>query len=752
MRKHLLWFLILFAALWFAPTASADGIVIPLPPAPWPPDQPVDNLAIRYHRVTVTIRDQYAITEIDQVFVNELPHEIEGLYLFPLPHGAAISDFAMTVDGELVSGEVLPADQARRIYEETVRRQRDPGLLEYVGRDAFRARIYPIPAQGEKRVTLRYEQLLPQENGLVHYSYPLDTERFSSRPIDDVSVHVQIETTAPLKALYSPSHPVAVFRDGAHSAEIGYEDGNVKPDRDFELYYSMGDDPVGLHLLSYRQPGEDGFFALLVAPPIAASDAAVLPKDVIVVLDTSGSMRGQKIDQAKAALAYILEHLNAEDRFNLVTFSTGTRHYARALQDVDDVPYALDFVQRLEAGGGTNIERALREALTMADAQRPQIVIFLTDGLATEGIVATDDIIASVADVAPPSTRLFTFGIGDEVNTVLLDTIASQHRGASAYVRPTQSVSETVAAFYAKVGSPVLADLSLDVDGEAMWFDLFPDPLPDLFAGSQLVVTGRYSQGGIQTVRLNGTVDGTETQYVYPNLRLADQGGEHLVPRLWATRKIGHLLQQIRLHGEKDEWVDEIVALSVRYGIMTPYTAFLVDENADVLTEAGQAEQVEKLQAQVAKEAEVFSGAEAVDQSVLRNKLAQSDQVSVPNPVQLQQIDAATFVLRDGIWTDTRYDPDRHTVTAVPLYSDAYFALLDEPGAGRLLRVGQQAIVQLGDRFVQIVPAVGSVDTPTPNPTPSPTPTSPRPADPTPAERMPGILDRVLRWLRAWLR
>ncbi|MFC2037587.1 VIT domain-containing protein [Chloroflexota bacterium] len=580
--------ILVFFALLIVPVvpALADGIVIPELP-PHIPIVQVPYLTIKYHRVTVTIEDQVATTHVDQVFVNEGRHEVEGTYIFPLPEEAAISEFAMWVDGEKLEGQVLERDEARRIYEEIVRRRRDPALLEYVGRNAFQASIYPIPPGGERRIELEYSQVLPMDNGLVEYVYPLNTEKFSPRPLEEVAVNVTIRNRDPLKAIYSPSHDVDIVRRGDHNALVGYEEYNVKPDQDFVLYYTVSPEDVGVNLLSYK-PGEgsDGFFLLLAAPKVEIDTEQVIAKDVMLILDVSGSMRGAKIEQAKAALNFVLDNLHEEDRFNIIAFSTGTRHYARNLVPADERGEARDFVARLDANGSTDINRALLEALAMTDGERPTILIFLTDGLPTAGEVDVDRIIDNVGDVARANTRIFPFGMGYDVNTFLLDTVAQNHRGASGYVRPEEAIDEKVSAFYAKVSTPLLADLEIDygrIDAE----DVYPYPLPDLFAGAQLIVVGRYRDGGDTTVTVRGEVNGQPQVLRYDDIVFQRQGGEEFIARLWATRKIGYLLQQLRLHGEEEELVDEIVDLSIRYGIITPYTSFLVEETDMALREEG---------------------------------------------------------------------------------------------------------------------------------------------------------------------
>ncbi len=384
-HRYLLTLLGVLLMLATATPARADGIIIPEPPwLPGPAPEPV-WLTIRYHRVTVTIDHQVATTRVDQVFLNEHDWEAEGTYIFPLPPGATVGRFVMWVDGEPIEAEVLPADKARAIYEEIVRSRRDPALLEYVGRDVVQARIFPIPPGGERRVQLEYTQVLPLEGGMVRYVYPLNTERFSARPLQEVSIRVDIRSPVPLKAVYSPTHQDQVYIDrDDYRATVSYEETNVRPDRDFQLVYTVGQEEVGMSLLSYRQPPDDGFFLLLVAPPLRAE--RVQPKDVLLVLDVSGSMEGEKLEQAKGALEYVLDHLNPGDRFNVIAFSTGVRSYARGLQPPSEARGAREWGRGRRATGGTDIRSALLEALAQVDRERPTVPIFLTDGPPTRGV------------------------------------------------------------------------------------------------------------------------------------------------------------------------------------------------------------------------------------------------------------------------------------------------------------------------------------------------------------------------------
>jgi Ca-activated chloride channel family protein len=711
----------------------ADGIIIP-DPIPLPEPVPLREmwLTIRYHRVTVTIEDQVAVTRVEQEFLNEHDWECEGTYVFPLPEGAAVSEFVMWVDGTPVEGKILEADEARRIYEDIVRRRRDPALLEYVGRGAVQARVFPIPPGGSRKVELEYSQVLPLDNGLVRYVYPLNTEKFSARPLEDVSVRVDVRSRDAMRALYSPTHQDRAYieRDGDYRAVVGYEESDVLPDQDFELVYTVSQEDVGLNALSYREPGDDGFFLLLVAPPVEVDSGRVIPRDVFLVLDTSGSMDGEKIEQAREALTYVLEHLNQEDRFNVIAFSTGLRQYARELRAAAEVQGATDWVRRLEAVGGTDINRALLEALAQADPERPTVLIFLTDGLPTEGVTEVEQILDNVEASAPDNVRLFPFGVGDDVNTTLLDTLAEQQRGASGYVRPHERIDEEVSAFYAKISTPILTDVELDF-GDVWVEDTYPYPLPDLFAGTQLILTGRYRDGGATRITLTGEVNGERREFVYEGSFRAS-GGDEFIPRLWATRKIGHLLTQIRLHGERREWVDAIVTLSVRYGVITPYTSFLIEED-DILTAGGQEEAVERL---LATPAPAPYGAPAVEAAAEQAKMREAEapggwDVPVDAAPVVRLAGSKTFKLQDGVWTDTVFDPSTMSTTPVGFGSDGYFDLLAaRPEWGVYLALGERVIfVAEGTAYEVVEGDAAPVATP-PAHTPEPERPTTEPAQP----------------------
>src|SRR5689334_23305480 len=336
MKRSIL-MLLVFGLIGAAKLASGVGIIIvddpswrpgPIPPRPipppWPgPERPVPHrylfapLEVESVKVKTRINDQVAITSIDQEFSNPNAARLEGTFVFPVPKGAQLDRFTMEIDGKQVEAELLSADKARHIYEDIVRMMRDPALLEYAGRDMFKVRIFPIEPNSRKRITLSYTQLLPSDNGLVGYNLPLTTEKFSCKPTRSLSVKVDVQTKRPLKSIYSPTHTVEIKRDGSNRAAASFEASDVKGESDFALYFAAEKDEIGVNLLTHRAGGEDGYFILLASPGLETKDRQVLPKDVVFVLDTSGSMAGKKIEQAKKALQFCVENLNDNDRFEV---------------------------------------------------------------------------------------------------------------------------------------------------------------------------------------------------------------------------------------------------------------------------------------------------------------------------------------------------------------------------------------------------------------------------------------------------
>ncbi len=731
--KHIFFPLFLFTLLLALATpqvARADGIIIPepplcpmpicidppCPPSPPCPPTPLAQLVIRYHHVEVDIEDQIAITKVDQVFYNPNDWAIEGTYLFPIPPDATLTSFKLWIDGKAVEGEILDAEEARKKYEEIVTALRDPALLEYVDRSAVQARIFPVPPRGERRIALEYAQVLSLEGNLMQYLYPLSTEKFSIQPLESVVINVKLRSTTPLRAIHSPSHPISLQQTSPYEAQVSYEANQIRPDQDFSLLISVGESQA-IHVLSYQDANDPsdphGTFMLLLTPSPQMPTERIA-KDVLLVLDRSGSMDGEKFTQALQALEYILDHLNPEDRFNILAFSTDILQYRPTLRSAAEAAEAKRWLKDLIPEGSTDIYSALLQAIQMIDSDRPTYLIFLTDGLPTIGIQDSAAILDSVRQKAPPNLRLFPFGVGYDVDTFLLDSLAQENHGQSTYVRAGENLNRVVAGFYERIETPVLTNIAFDF-GEINVYDLYPSPLPDLFAGSQILLVGRYKEGGRTDIRLTGEINGQPQIFLF-----RDQVFERpqstppsvtqaALPRLWATRKIGHLLTQIRLKGADPETIQQIVRLSIRYGIVTPYTSYLVTEESPLSSAEQMRISGEAWQDSLSTPSMEISGIGAVQKAAEQGAMSVAEaplQIEGDLGQKVKVIAGRTFVYSDGKWVDTAFDPDKMKTHPVAFLSEDYFRLLRAyPSLGAAFSLGERVIALANGTAYEIVPA-----------------------------------------------
>lgn len=698
----------IFSLLFLTNTALADGMIIIEPPI-FPPPVPTIDLAVKYHHVTVNIENQVAQVHIEQVFKNTNDYEVEGTYMFPIPEDAVLSDFGMWVDGEKLEAEVLEKDEAQRIYEEIVRRMIDPALLEYVGQGMFKARIYPIEANSEKKVEIDYTQVLTKDNDTIRFLYPLNTEKFSSEKLENVTVTVNIKGNEALKNIYSPTHNVAINKKGLKEASASYEENDVKPDRDFEVIYSESSNEFGMSVVSYKEPDENGFFLLLASPNIEIDEEDIAPKDVVFVLDTSGSMSGEKIEQAKDALLYCLNQLASQnsnglkDRFNIIDFNDSVNKYKVALQNATDenIDEAKQYVESMEAAGGTNIHDSLLDALKMTESSESnKIIVFLTDGEPTVGITDEGGIVNAVKDTNPGNAKIFVFGVGNDVNTHLLDFISGDSKAISSYVSEDENIEVKVSSFFDKVSFPILSNLNISFSNDLAVYDLFPQILPDLYKGSQLVLFGRYRNAKASNVVLQGDAPNESIELSFEKTFPNDDQRYDYIPALWANRKVGYLMDQIRLHGDdSDELRESIIELSKKYGIINEYTSFLVEDDIPFYEPGFLEGAEEELDMNFGDMGfEMKTGGEAqravknVQQMQQSENIAQSQYfLSEEQKSKIKQIQNKTFYEQDSKWVDSDYDGQETIKYSIG--DDAYFELLtDNPEFGDYMALGYQVI------------------------------------------------------------
>lgn len=566
----------------FAPVQAA-GLLIP-------EEKSLPPLAMLQHKVSIALEDQVAVTRVEQTFRNHTDRQLEATYLFPVPKGASVDRFTMWVDGKETRGELVEAGKAREIYTSIVRRTQDPGLLEYLDHNLFRMRVFPVPPRGDQKVSIRFNSVAAKEGKLVEYVYPLKTDGKSVETLENFAITATVKSQHGVINVYSPTHPLNLKRITDNEVQVSFDKAQGALDRHFQLYYSTGKDDIGLTALAHRPIAADkGFFTLLVSPRFGLSESRRIPQDIVLVMDTSGSMRGTKMDQARKALRYCLDQLGSGDRFGLLAFATTVNPYEERLLDAsaDQLQKARRWVDDLEATGGTAINAALEAALKLrsSDADRPFTLVFFTDGLPTIGETDAQRIFKNVVAKNTAQTRIFTFGVGDDVNAALLDQLAENSRALSTYVRPAEDIATKVAGMHGKMSSPVLTNLKLTTTGDVRLSEVYPPELPDLFKDGQLVVMGRYSGKGATAIKLTGKVGKDDREFVYEiTAPEKTDDSREFVEQLWARRKVGYLLDQIRTNGEKPELKDEVTALAKKYGITTPYTSWLIVPDGPIPT------------------------------------------------------------------------------------------------------------------------------------------------------------------------
>lgn len=581
-------------------TLCAQGVLVvinhphPVPlPRPRPvPTPPVMTYKIKELAMQARINDQVGQVQVTQAFVNTGTQQMEVSFLFPLPYDGAIDRMTFLVDGKEYEAKLLPAKEARTIYEGYVRRNQDPALLEWVGYGMFQTSVFPVPPGAERKVTLKYSQLLKKNHQLTDFLFPLSTAKYTSQPIEKLTLEASIESQHEIKAVYSPSHAINVQRPDSKRAIVKFEQSASVPSADFRLLYDTADGKLGASVLSYRpDPNDDGYYLLLASPEVKSSTNDRPMKTVIFAVDRSGSMGGKKFEQAKEALKFVLNNLREGDNFNIVAYDSVVESFRPELQKYDETTrkQALGFVDGLYAGGSTNIDGALSTALGMIhDPSRPNFVLFLTDGIATAGEVNEAKIVTNVRGKNTYKSRIISFGVGYDLNSRLLDRLSRENFGQTEFVRPDENIEASVSRMYSKMSSPAMTNVvvKVDVDGGSPELTavnrVYPKEVYDLFIGEQLVQVGRYKKYGGAKITITGKVGTEEKKYDFPATLVEKSNDQSyaFVEKLWAMRRIGEILDELDLKGKNEELVKELVGLSTKHGILTPYTSYLADDQA----------------------------------------------------------------------------------------------------------------------------------------------------------------------------
>lgn len=585
-RKHLFTLLLLFIAGCLATTVDgkATGALFVRPLNSL---QTYDLMTIQTYDAVVDIQDQIASTHIDQRFFNKLDARVEATYIFPLPEGAVITELIYWFNGQQYKASLRESKAAQQAYNDKIRQYLDPALLQDLGNNVFKLNIAPIEPNSEVRFEITYSELLPYEFGEVSYRFPLRTTGLSPEPLERVSVKVHAQSSSDYASFESPSHGNTaenkIERKDARHYEVTYGDEQFLPEKDYMLRFAVASNDITMNILTYTPTpedsmGTDSFSAMWITPPDSAGLVS-LPRNIVIATDISSSMEGERLEQLKTAMNVFLDGMTSNDKFNILPFSTNVVAFKNDLVAATpaSIQEARAFVGKLGAAGLTNIDAVVQAALGLSyDSTATKIFILVTDGYPTWGEMNETVIISKAKQNNLSDVKLFTFGVGGDVSKSLMTALAIENGGYPSFVSEFDSIPVLVRNFFTRVSRPVLSNLAINYGGLNN-YDLYPATLPDLFWGAQVLQFGRYRNGGTYPVTLSGNFV-ADTFSLSKQVNFAStQGGVRAVARLWAKQKIDYLLHEIAVYGEKKELVDAVIDLSLRYGVLTPYTAFYSD-------------------------------------------------------------------------------------------------------------------------------------------------------------------------------
>jgi Ca-activated chloride channel family protein len=667
--------LIIFSTVLFGQNENWKGGRI----IPFPPMEIRDPVTLKSEDSKITINDGIAKVIKSQVFKNKSYRAVECKYIFPLPNDAFIDEFSLYIDNERIKGEILSAEEAKKIYEDIVRKYRDPALLEMIGNNLFQANIFPFFSLGERKIDVRYTQILKPSGKTYRLLYPIGK---TGKDLETkISLDIEINGSNPLTNIYSPTHDITVQTIDEKKARIVISLEGNNSSSDFILYYSVSQKNIEAMNLVYDNGKEDPYFMLQFSPKLNMERKSIAEKNIVFILDISGSMTGKKIEQAKNALSFCMNNLNKKDHYSVISFSNSAEVLIENHSAADENTLKADInkISAFDADGGTNLDQALGMSLKILQHGKPNYLILLTDGLPTVGVRNPDEIIKNFGKNLKENARLFCFGVGNDVDAFLLDKLASDFRGSSNFVRENENLENEVSAFFEKISNPVLTDCKIDFKNLNA-YDIYPKELPDLFVNGSIMVFGRLKAEKNSEVSFTGNSEGTNKQYIF-NITAQKQTTTHsFVPTLWANRKIAFLLDQIRNEGDNKELIDEITKLSKKYGIITPYTSYLVkeDERRDLGINQPMIQKKQLFDASQGYAPLSMEQKESmVTQSITLGKMKNSSKTG--NYGSLKNIDGKVFMLKDDYWIDTDYEDLKCSETnEVEFGSKEYFSMAEK--------------------------------------------------------------------------
>jgi Ca-activated chloride channel family protein len=568
---------------------------------------------LRHTSVNAAISGSFARVTVTQSFLNSGSDKIEAVYTFPLPHDAAVDDMTIRIGDRTIRGVIQTRDQARKIYEQAMLHGQTAALLDQERPNIFTQRVGNIPPGAAVEVTISYVAAVSYEDGAYEFTFPMvvgpryipgvpigqtgggfspDTDKVPdasritprlspTRAGHDISIAVAVDAGIPIQNLRSTTHEVDVTRPSASEAVIRLRDQSTIPNRDFVLRYDVAGAQITEGLLTHTRGAGDGYFSLVIQPPERFHESDVTPKEIVFVLDSSGSMEGFPIERAKQFINTALDGLYPGDTFNVIKFSgeTAILFDQPVYPTADNIEKARQFTNVQWGGGGTEMMKAIRAALVPSDSQdHLRIVVFLTDGFVGNDLAILGEIRKH------PNARVFAYGIGTSVNRFLITGMGREGRGDAEVITAVMKTDEVEAAtkkFYEHLRSPLLTDISLDF-GSLPVADVYPSRVADLFSGRPVLVTGRYLRAARGTVTLKAKRAGDSYVRDIPVLFAQNDSGNSVIASLWARAKIEDLMAQDLAGVQKNQMnaalQKQITDLGLDYRLMTQFTSFVAVE------------------------------------------------------------------------------------------------------------------------------------------------------------------------------
>ncbi|MBL4698724.1 MAG: VWA domain-containing protein [Phycisphaerales bacterium] len=543
--------------------------------------------------VDVRLTDTLATTHIDITVVNNGSRTSQARLVLPVPDGSTIRSFGIDGLGDEPTAKLLPREEATRRYNEIVRKMIDPGLLEFVGNAMIQSSVFPVEPGESRTMTIVYEQTLDAHRGRVEYVLPRSAS-YNNSSIN-WTMNINLESVGSLGPVFSPSHPIVSKITGKQTMKVAVP--MLDEPGAFRLYAVLGSEEDATTLL-YPDPNDpdSGYFMFIADAPEIDASTETIPREITIVIDRSGSMNGVKIEQARESAKQIVQGMKMGEYVHTIDYSEDIRSFSDHPVEITKETLAaiIQYINNIQSRGGTNLHGALMEALASKVTQgHLPMVLFLTDGLASTGVTGEREIRAAAQKANTHERRVFTFGIGFDVNVPLLDGLAMDTRAQSTFVLPNEDVEMKVGQVFDKLDGPVMIEpifgthyeTSCDTNPQLLMME--PSSLGDLFSGSRVVVLGQYKNLAHEPAHMwiRSSVDPQEDSItIQADFFVEDASTRYaFIARLWAQKRMDSLINQIRLAGASGsapntELVDEIVRLSLEHGILSEYTAFLAEE------------------------------------------------------------------------------------------------------------------------------------------------------------------------------